>query len=277
MTKCFYTWVTISTSILLFPLVVIAQQRAASPPAPHLAAPAHPMVASPAFPTRSHASSPVVVHPTSRIGSLGAHHVSSGVTGYSASTHEPMHSPRVRTNSGISSAARVLPADFADDPYATPGLGFDYPHFAAVNPGESHHKAYSHGGAISPFVGGGVYLPTTGYVDGGAPQGFADDSQQVEATEPAPDYPEAGPVEQTPISGRVRLNPSAAPAPSPEYIFVRRDGTVFFAVAYSWSNGNLQYVTQDGLRKLTSLSTLDLDATAQFNEQRGVAFHSQPD
>ena len=49
---------------------------------------------------------------------------------------------------------------------------------------------------------------------------------------------------------------------------------MFFAVAYSWVNANLQYVTLDGLRKLAAMSTLDLDATVQFNEQRGVAFRS---
>jgi hypothetical protein len=49
---------------------------------------------------------------------------------------------------------------------------------------------------------------------------------------------------------------------------------VFFAVAYSWVNGNLQYITQEGLRKIAPLTTLDLDATSQFNEQRGVPFRS---
>jgi hypothetical protein len=63
-------------------------------------------------------------------------------------------------------------------------------------------------------------------------------------------------------------------APAAEYIFVRRDGTVFFAVAYSWVNGSLQYITRDGYRKLASTTTLDMEATTQFNEQRGVAFHS---
>jgi hypothetical protein len=53
-------------------------------------------------------------------------------------------------------------------------------------------------------------------------------------------------------------------------VFVRRDGTVFFAVAFSFSAGNLQYVTKEGLRRSVPANTLDLDATQQFNEQRGV-------
>ncbi len=68
-----------------------------------------------------------------------------------------------------------------------------------------------------------------------------------------------------------------APAPLPrdtaEYVFVRRDGTLLFAVAYSWDNGTLRYVTRDGLRRSVTQDTLDMDATQQFNEQRGVNFH----
>jgi hypothetical protein len=59
---------------------------------------------------------------------------------------------------------------------------------------------------------------------------------------------------------------------SEQYVFVRRDGTVFFAVAYSWEEGNLFYVTQDGLRRSVTSDLLDLDATQQFNEQRGLTF-----
>jgi hypothetical protein len=53
---------------------------------------------------------------------------------------------------------------------------------------------------------------------------------------------------------------------------VRRDGTVFFAVAYAWENGTLRYVTSQGLRRTVTQDALDLDATRQFNEQRGLTF-----
>ncbi len=77
--------------------------------------------------------------------------------------------------------------------------------------------------------------------------------------------------------------PAAAPAPlveaastvpgeSDQFVFVRRDGTVFFAVAYAWENGTLRYVTGEGLRHTVAEDTLDLDATRQFNEQRGLSF-----
>ena len=57
-----------------------------------------------------------------------------------------------------------------------------------------------------------------------------------------------------------------------EYIFVRRDGTVFFAVAYAWEKGTLRYVTSEGLRRSVAGDSLDLNATQQFNEQRGLNF-----
>ena len=59
---------------------------------------------------------------------------------------------------------------------------------------------------------------------------------------------------------------------SDQFVFVRRDGTVFFAVAYSWEKGTLRYITNEGLRKTVTRDALDLDATRQFNEQRGLNF-----
>jgi hypothetical protein len=59
-----------------------------------------------------------------------------------------------------------------------------------------------------------------------------------------------------------------------EFVFVRRDGTVFFAVAYAWENGTLRYVTSEGLRRTVKQDALDMGATQQFNEQRGVIFRA---
>jgi hypothetical protein len=66
----------------------------------------------------------------------------------------------------------------------------------------------------------------------------------------------------------VNRPPVEQPGPQvnvPEYVFVRRDGTVFFAVAYSWEQGSLRYISRDAL---------DLKATQQFNEERGLTFRS---
>jgi hypothetical protein len=152
-----------------------------------------------------------------------------------------------------------------------PGLGFDFPHWAAVHPNLVGRNFNNFGGV--PFFGGGFFpMVGFGYSDAGASDNqstSANPSEQpIQSAESiAPEEP----VDQRP--SHVRSLPAPV-LPSAEYIFVRRDGSVFFAVAYSWVNGNLQYITRDGLRKLASATTLDLDATTQFNEQRGVPFHS---
>jgi len=57
-------------------------------------------------------------------------------------------------------------------------------------------------------------------------------------------------------------------------VLVRPDGTVFFATAFAWENGTLRYITSEGLRHTLTADKLDLDATQQFNEQRGLTFRS---
>jgi hypothetical protein len=47
---------------------------------------------------------------------------------------------------------------------------------------------------------------------------------------------------------------------------------VFFAAAYAWENGTLRYITRDGSRRSVTADKLDLAATQQFNEQRGLTF-----
>jgi len=152
---------------------------------------------------------------------------------------------------------------FATNQLPVPGLGFDYVHFAAVHPNDHFHNGNN--GFVMPFLGGGIYVPVPYYaeqpaapaaVENGAPENAeaAENSSDADATGPSSYIPRTAP----------KLEPSS------EYVFVRRDGTVFFAVAYSFNAGNLQYVTKDGLRRSIPLNTLDFDATQQFNEQRGV-------
>jgi len=70
---------------------------------------------------------------------------------------------------------------------------------------------------------------------------------------------------------RERMRSEPLPPEQPEYVFVRQDGSLIFAVAYSLINDRLQYVTAEGLRRTIPLNTLDFAATQQFNEQRGVS------
>jgi hypothetical protein len=122
-----------------------------------------------------------------------------------------------------------------------------------------------------PFYEGGFYVP-------GAPAGVddstaADNAQYDGADADARETGRRYRVAQSEAVPSVdTLN--AEPAENDEYVFVRRDGTVFFAVAFSWENGTLRYITSEGLKHTVTQDALDLDATRQFNEQRGLNFQS---
>jgi hypothetical protein len=193
----------------------------------------------------------------------------------------------VRINPNLNTP--VFPNEFARENGFTfndvPGLGFDFPHMAAVSGNRRARFGFGEGFGSS-FGFDGFLLSPPVIVEGGQPaeqgptdQGLASsdetDSQRVPRSErgdASSSYSSAyAPATSAPASA----SPAAAPLKdSEEYVFVRRDGGIVFAVAYSWDRGNLRYVTADGVRKSISRDTLDLDATQQFNEQRGLNFHS---
>jgi hypothetical protein len=159
-----------------------------------------------------------------------------------------------------------------------PGLGFDYPHLAAVGGNRRHHGGRFDGGF--PFGFSGFLLNPPVILDqGGVADSAVDDSQVAEE-----DVPDDAPMPQqyAPRRSRAPRPPSetqadSAPAPVPDveqYVFVRRDGSLVFAVAYTWDNGTLRYVTPDGFRRSMGRDALDLNATQQFNEQRGIDFRA---
>jgi hypothetical protein len=262
----------IGISLAILPCAASAQRGGGVPmaaaPAPHamsmpMAAPvmhAAPMRAVAAARPVAHVGAPVGGHP------VAPHHPLKPAMPRPPARNYPVPSNPV-FNNGV-----IFPNNsFGDGGYPVPGLGFDYVHFAAVHPGVFRH--HFHGGAIVPFIGGGgIYVPVEYYPEP-APQAEqpAETAAEQEQTQPEQQNSSA-PMVSAP--SRERPVASAPLPPLPEFIFVRRDGTVFFAVAYSWINGSLQYITQDGLRKVTPLDSLDLDATSQFNEQRGLSFRS---
>jgi hypothetical protein len=164
--------------------------------------------------------------------------------------------------------------DFQD----VPGLGFDYPHLAAIS-GNRRNRGGRFGGGV-PFGFSGFLLgPSVIQEDAPVVESQPGDTSAVEEQEIADDAP---PAQRAPRRSRSvrRIEPeadSAPPAPPREeeqYVFVRRDGSLVFAVAYAWESGTLRYITPDGLRRTIGRDALDLDATQQFNEQRGVNFRS---
>ena len=160
-----------------------------------------------------------------------------------------------------------------------PGLGFDYPHLAAVSPKGGQLGRNFRFRQTVPFGFGGFLISTPEiYVDNpqavaeaqetAAEQGDADAQAQFEAAQM-----------QAYRAGQQSVAQQAPPPPAPEpaadpasYVFVMRDGAVVFAVAYSWDNGTLRYVTPEGQRKSVAADSLDMDATTQFNESRGLSF-----
>jgi hypothetical protein len=178
----------------------------------------------------------------------------------------------------LNSSRRVLSQD-------VPGLGFDYSHLAAIGGSRGRGRGFFPGRdrdrpflAYFPFFGGGYYLPM---YDDDSDEGPAEEEQQAEAVEPdyypgsypppprPGDTPEGFPAPAPTETASAAANPER---PADQYVFVRRDGTLFFAVAYTWADGNLRYVTSEGLRRSVADDTLDLGATQQFNEQRGLSF-----
>jgi hypothetical protein len=166
--------------------------------------------------------------------------------------------------------------DFSEDSNV-PGLGFDAVHVAATRgnrAGVGRDRDRDRGrrnefGVLFPFFdGGGYYVPTGPDISGDVPG----DGQAVDDAEDQ--GPDDRPYDRPRSVNRPPMEQPGPQADVPEYVFVRRDGTVFFAVAYSWDQGSLRYISSEGTRRSVSRDTLDLKATQQFNEERGLTFRS---
>jgi len=252
-------------SLAVLPAIASAQGRGmmSGMARPAMAAPPVAMRAAPSVGTRvssgGHAASAYPRYVQSRSGLVAAR-----------------PAPRVGTPirnrvPGPGGSVRVLrPQDMG-----VPGLGFDYPHFAATHPNGNHGRDRDRrfdNGFFPLFFGGGFGLPL-----------FPDDIEEAppaEAQQVDPGQPErvpsAGggrPGDYEPRQNRAQAAQVVAePEATEPYVFVRRDGTVFFANAYAWENGTLRYITTEGLRRSVTADKLDLNATQQFNEQRGLTF-----
>ncbi len=251
-------------SLVALPAMAHAQGRGMS-------AMARPAVAAPMAAPHvvMHAAQPSAAHVTS------GSHVYTGYprfvrtrSGAIVARPAPRAGSPIRNNGSAGSGRPLLSQDIV------PGLGFDYAHVAATHPNGIHDRNRNRvfSGAFVPFFyGGGYYMPLG-----------ADDVEEAPAAEAQADTGSAGYSEpaQPPTRSRDAVPQnyasSAQAAPEPEseqYVFVRRDGTLFFAVAYSWENGTLRYITTEGVRRTLAGDKIDLDATQQFNEQRGLNFH----
>jgi hypothetical protein len=180
-------------------------------------------------------------------------------------------------------AENLFPFDSISD---VPGLGFDFPHWAAINgalrssPLQIGHRGHGAQGSFVPlFFGGYPY----DYADSASDQqDQQQDPQTVEQSQPQSQTAvneQPIPAQQGTDSGSDTGNPSAsvsepqAPEQVPDvgnFIFVRRDGRILFASVFSVVGPQLQYVSPEGIRRTLAISDLDVDATQQMNEARGT-------
>ena len=254
--------VTASLVVLAFP-VLAAAQRGGGSAAAHFAAPdAH--FAAPA-PRAAFGAAPRAMAPRASASSRSFGTRASRSAPRVASTGVRNGRTNRRSNGAFFDSDQV---DFQD----VPGLGFDFPHLAAIS-GNRHGRSRFNSGF--PFGFGGFLLSPSIVVEEppAEAQSVAPEEAPVETTS-------ADPVER-PSRSRARASAPeeslAPPAPQPDaeqYVFVRRDGSLVFAVAYTWDNGSLRYVTPEGFRRTIAPDSLDLAATQQFNEQRGLTFRS---
>ena len=145
-----------------------------------------------------------------------------------------------------------------------PGFGFDFVHFFAVHPNFNKFQR-NFAGVVIPGWGGGFYYPVPYYTE---PQQAQVENEPAPAEQQESDAQAAAPApeESAPAASRSNYAPVL---PVEEYVFVKRDGTRIFAVAYSLSKDKVQYITKEGLRRTLSLDALDYDATMKSNEERG--------
>lgn len=178
----------------------------------------------------------------------------------------------VNNNNNSTPAATNVPfTDFNFIP--VPGLGFDIPHLAATRgaaavgalPGQFAGTTVGF-----PLFDSGFFIPTVPTIVVQVPPIVIQQPVIVQQPAAAETSDSAPAQTQRPVA--VEEAPKEPERESPEYVFVRRDGKVLFAVAFMWGKNQLEYVTRDGLRRSIEIGTLDLEATKKFNEERGLTF-----
>ncbi len=249
--------------LVLLPLAASAQRGAA----PHIAPVAPRMVSGPPTAAAPRVtimpSAPRIVIPTPapRTGALRRR--SGNVTVNINNNSNP-----VRTIANVP----ACPLNFVP----VPGLGFDIPHLAATQGATAVGASPAGcGGAFfgAPFFDSGFFIPTASPTAVQMPPIVIQQPVVVQqpAAEPAADT-EDSPRSSAHGPAAVDETPAEPPREIPEFVFVRRDGKMLFAVAYLWEKDHLEYITRDGVRRTIGLDALDLEATKRFNEERGLAF-----
>ncbi len=180
-----------------------------------------------------------------------------------------------------------------EDGIGVPGLGFDYPHLAAISGGlgGDGHRGFERGmhsgqGFMVPILFGGYPY----YFDGSLDYGQADQVEQPQSY-PVQQQPQIIVIQQpvpAPVAQQARVSQEADAATSAgqspessspaaqapvrnlgEIILIRKDGRVVFASAFSVVGTQLRYISPEGILQRFPVTELDSEATQQMNEARG--------
>jgi hypothetical protein len=186
---------------------------------------------------------------------------------------------RFGPNGRISSSTGPLASAFIfddEDEDMVPGLGFDFPHLAAIsgnihNFGRFGHHEHTF---ITPIFFGGFPF----FNDFSDYQPVQQQPQVIVIQQPAPAVAaqQGPPALQESAPAISAAGPAAPVRDVGEFILVQRDGKVLFASAFSVIGTQLQYITPEGIRRTLPFADLDVVATQDMNEARGtsVQFHN---
>ncbi|SRR5258708_3916303 len=253
--------ILVSFAVFL-PEAVQAQGRGVMPPVSHVVA------VAPRVVMQAPRAGTAQFMPAARIGTRGG------------AVRPKTRTPMARSTQRVATTRRRFEDEDINrrpDCSSAPGLGFDAVHQAAVC-GSSFVSSRRRGAQVPlffPFFDGGFFLPGSSapVEENPAPETSQQEATEAESRERGRGYRaslQAAEPAPTPTAETAKTEPRD----NDEFVFVRRDGTIFFAVAYTWENGTLRYITGQGLRHTVEQDALDLAATRQFNEQRGLIFRS---
>ncbi len=168
------------------------------------------------------------------------------------------------------SAPGFTPLDsFSGGLFPVPGLGFDFVHLAAVNP---NFRATTSPRHITPIIPIGFPF----FATPAAPQIIlVQQPPVVVLQQPAVQESASEPAgRRSAVELAEDLAPTRMAEPLRdvgEFILVRRDGTLVFAVAFSTAGEQLIYITREGIRRSLPLAELDIENTLRMNEERGTS------
>jgi hypothetical protein len=181
------------------------------------------------------------------------------------------------TNVILTTTTTPITADSILGNFPVPGLGFDFVHLAAINRGASVRAFIDPLTQAELSLARAIRRETPGFIST-FPTFFGENPPIVlEPTVVVVQQPAPAAVE-TPEKARPGDSESRSVVPPPvepvrdagDFVLVRRDAGLLFAVAFTTSTDRLTYVTHEGVRRTVALADLDFDATERINEERGT-------